>query len=56
MLIKNLSNIVRKNLNSYVLTIETDSDNESSRVAYCIGNIFNVNSLMIITKHSVLHM
>jgi hypothetical protein len=42
-------------LNIYVLTNVTNSCNESSRVDYCIGNIFNVNSLMIITKHPVLH-
>jgi hypothetical protein len=29
---------------------------ESSRVDYCIGNIFNVISFMITTKHPVLHM
>jgi hypothetical protein len=34
----------------------TNGYNESSRVDHCIGNIFNVNSLMIITKHPVLHM
>jgi hypothetical protein len=32
------------------------SYNESLRVDYCIGNIFNVISLMIITRHPVLHM
>jgi hypothetical protein len=55
--IKNLSIVVRnKNLNIYVLTNVTNSYNQSSSVNYCIGNIFNVNSLMIITKHPVLHM
>jgi hypothetical protein len=36
----------------FALTNVTNSYNESSRVDYCIRSIFNVNSLMIITKHS----
>jgi hypothetical protein len=54
--IKNLSIVVRnKNLNIYVLTNVRNSYNESSRVDYFIGTIYNVNSLMIIEKHSVFH-
>jgi hypothetical protein len=54
---KNLSIVIRnRNLNMYVLTNVTNSYNESSRVDYCFGNIFNVISFMIVTKHPVLHM